>query len=64
VTADNKIIYEGTPQAGETLTWEAEKNITIKAGNAGGIDIVYNGQSLGKMGTKGEVLVKTFAANR
>lgn len=64
VTADNKIIYEGTPQAGETLTWEAEKNITIKAGNAGGIDIIYNGQSLGKMGTKGEVIVKTFTANR
>ncbi|SFL39110.1 helix-turn-helix domain-containing protein [Pelosinus propionicus] len=64
VTADNKIIYEGTPQAGETLTWEAEQNITIKAGNAGGIDIIYNGQSLGKLGTKGEVLVKTFTAKR
>ncbi len=64
VTSDNKIIYEGTPQAGETLTWEAEQKITIKAGNAGGIDIIYNGQSLGKLGTKGEVLVKTFAASR
>lgn len=64
VTADNKIIYEGTPQAGDTLTWEAEQNITLKVGNAGGIDIVYNGQPMGKMGTKGEVLVKTYMANR
>lgn len=64
VTADNKIIYEGTPQAGETFTWEAEQNIIIKAGNAGGIDIVYNGQSLGILGTKGEVLVKTFSAKK
>ncbi|MDF2635390.1 MAG: putative transcriptional regulator [Pelosinus sp.] len=64
VTADNKIIYEGTPQAGETFTWEAEQNITIKAGNAGGIDIVYNGQSLGILGTKGEVLVRTFSAKK
>jgi cytoskeletal protein RodZ len=64
VTADNKIIYEGTPQAGETFTWEAEQNVTIKAGNAGGIDIVYNGQSLGKLGTKGEVLIRTFLAKK
>jgi cytoskeletal protein RodZ len=64
VTADNKIIYEGTPQAGETLTWTAEQNITIKAGNAGGIDIVYNGQTMGKLGTTGEVIVKTFSASK
>lgn len=64
VTADNKMIYEGTPQAGETLTWTAEKNITIKAGNAGGIDIVYNGQTMGKLGTTGEVIVKTFSASK
>lgn len=64
VTAGNKIIYEGTPRAGDTLTWEAEQNITVKAGNAGGIDIVYNGQALGKLGTKGEVVVKTFAAKK
>jgi cytoskeletal protein RodZ len=61
VTADNKTIYEGTPQAGDTLTWEAEQNITLKVGNAGGIDIVYNGQTMGKMGIKGEVLVKTYS---
>jgi cytoskeletal protein RodZ len=64
VIADNKMIYEGTPQAGETLTWTAEQNITIKAGNAGGIDIVYNGQTMGKLGTKGEVIVKTFSASK
>ena len=64
VTADNKIIYEGTPQAGDTLTWEAEQNITLKVGNAGGIDIVYNGQTMGKLGVKGEVLVKTYMATR
>lgn len=61
VTAGNKMIYEGIPQSGETLTWTAEENITIKAGNAGGVDIVYNGQSMGKLGTKGEVIVKTFS---
>lgn len=64
VVADGKQIYEGTPKSGETITWEAEKNITITAGNAGGMDITYNGQAVGKIGQKGEVLVKTYAAKQ
>ncbi|MBP2627703.1 MAG: putative transcriptional regulator [Firmicutes bacterium] len=64
VTADGKIIYEGTPLNGDTITWEAQKNITITAGNAGGIDLISNGQSIGKMGAKGEVVVKTFVAKQ
>ena len=64
VTADDKIIYEGTPQGGDTITWEAQKNITITAGNAGGIDIISNGQSVGKLGAKGEVVVKSFVAKQ
>jgi len=61
VTADGKQIYEGTPQSGETLTWEAQKNITLTVGNAGAVDITSNGKSLGKIGGKGEVVVKSFA---
>lgn len=64
VVADDKQIYEGTPKSGDTITWEAQKNITITAGNAGGVDITYNGQSLGKIGNKGEVLVKTYVAKQ
>lgn len=64
VVADDKQIYEGTPQTGETLTWEAQKNITITAGNAGGVDITYNGKEMGKIGKKGEVLVKNYVAKQ
>lgn len=64
VTADGKDIFEGTPKIGDTITWEAQKNIVITAGNAGGIDIVSNGQSVGKLGAKGDVVVKTFVAKQ
>jgi len=64
VSADGKNIYEGTPQIGDTITWEAQKNIAITAGNAGGIDIISNGQSIGKLGVNGEVIVKTFVAKQ
>lgn len=62
VTADGKNIYEGTPKTGDTITWEAQKNIAITAGNAGGIEIISNGQSVGKLGATGDVVVKTFTA--
>lgn len=62
VTADGKEIYEGVPKIGESFTWEAKKNIVVKVGNAGGIDLVYNGQAVGKLGGKGEVVVKNFPA--
>lgn len=64
VTADGKEVYEGIPKIGETLTWEAQKDLTVQLGNAGGVEMVYNGQSLGSMGGKGEVLKKTFSATK
>ncbi len=64
VVADGKPIYEGTPKDGESITWEAQKSITVTVGNAGGVDITYNGQATGKIGQKGEVLVKTYVAKQ
>lgn len=63
VVADGKEVYEGIPKVGETLTWEAQSNISVQLGNAAGVEITYNGQSLGKLGGKGEVLNKAFSAN-
>lgn len=60
VMADGKQIYEGTPKVNESFTWEAEKTISIKAGNAAAVDVTINGEPQGKLGNKGEVVVKTF----
>jgi cytoskeletal protein RodZ len=60
VIADGKEVYEGIPNPGETLSWEAEQNITLTLGNASGVDISYNGKPQGKLGSKGEVVVKKF----
>lgn len=63
VAADGKEIYEGVVQAGQTLSWDAQQKLEIKLGNASAADITYNNQSIGKLGGKGEVIVKTFTAN-
>lgn len=62
VVADGKEIYEGIARSGQSLSWEASKNLTIKLGNAGSAEATYNGQPVGKLGDKGEVVVKTFTA--
>ncbi|MBP2654945.1 MAG: putative transcriptional regulator [Firmicutes bacterium] len=63
VSADGKQVYEGTPQVGENFTWSADKSVTIKLGNAAGVDMTYNGQPQAKLGDEGEVVLKTFSAN-
>ncbi|MCM0760121.1 MULTISPECIES: RodZ domain-containing protein [Sporomusa] len=60
VMADGKEIYEGIPKRGESLTWEAVNTLTAKFGNAGAVEVVYNGNAVGKIGGNGEVIVKTF----
>lgn len=58
--ADGKTIYEGIPKIGETLTWEADRQIIVNLGNAAAVEISFNGQPQGKMGERGDVVVKTF----
>jgi len=41
---------------GEETTFPASGRILMKLGNAGGVDLVLNGKSLGKFGKSGEVL--------
>ncbi len=62
VIADGKTLYEGIPQNGETLTWDAERQIVVNFGNAGAVELTFNGQPVGKIGERGDVVVKTFTA--
>ena len=62
ITADGKAIYEGTPKNGESITWEATDKLSVKFGNAGVVDLEYNGKPVGKLGVNGEVVVKTFTS--
>lgn len=61
VEADGKTLYEGIAKAGESLAWKADKELVITAGNAGAVELVSNGKSLGKLGNNGEVVTKKFS---
>jgi transcriptional regulator with XRE-family HTH domain len=56
VTDDGKSTFEDDMDEGEVKIYQAEKNFKIKIGNAGGIDIQYNGKALGVLGVTGQVV--------
>lgn len=56
VKADKTAAVQKLMQAGEKLTTEAKERITIDLGNAGGVQINFQGQSLGSPGKRGEVV--------
>lgn len=45
---------------GEVKTYQAVTNFKLKIGNAGGVDIQYNGKSIGILGTTGQVVEITL----
>ena len=55
VTADDNPPYEILLQPGEKIEREASRFI-IDVGNAGGIDIIFQGKSLGNLGERGQVV--------
>lgn len=62
VTSDGKVAFEGTLSDGKHA-WEANEQLTISAGNAGGVLITHNGSQAKKMGELGEVEEVTFRAD-
>ncbi|MBV6627396.1 MAG: helix-turn-helix domain-containing protein [Rivularia sp. (in: Bacteria)] len=63
VIADGKITYQGTLKEGSKRTWKAQKELTVKAGNAGGVLVSVNQQEAKKMGKPGTVEQLRIALN-
>ena len=61
VTADGRTVFEGrTLSAGERQSFRAGKKIVFTTGNAGGVDVIFNGKTLGTIGNESEKRVLTF----
>lgn len=62
IVADGKTTFEGTLQKGEQRTWEAEEELVIRAGNAGGVAIAFNNEPAKPLGEPGAVETVTYQA--
>src|ERR671917_160389 len=60
VLADGTLAYEQIAQPGFSQTFEAQREISIRTGNAGAVGVEVNGQDLGKLGESGEILTREF----
>lgn len=60
VKADGQVIFEGMAEKGKEETWNAKENMEITAGNAGGVELTWNGQNQGLMGEVGQIAERTF----
>lgn len=64
VVADGKTQFQGLLPQGTQRTWVAKEELTVLAGNAGGVLLTINQEKSKQMGDLGEVQELTFAAPR
>ena len=55
-----KMLFSGTMQAGESKVFEGLNRATLKIGNAGGVQVDWNGQATGTLGRGGDVRTVLF----
>jgi cytoskeletal protein RodZ len=56
ILVDDTKAFEGILQPGESRSWTGQRRVAVRAGNAGGVEIVVNGISRGLMGGEGQVV--------
>ena len=64
VSVDGALAEEGVLRTGDTRSWNAEESITVRTGNAGGVQLALNGEDLGAMGGVGEVVERTWIVDQ
>ena len=60
IQVDGQPKQDMTLKPGEVGTHQALKQIYLSTGNAGGLELTFNGKPLGKLGKSGEVIILTF----
>ena len=63
VIVDGKKEFEGTLQQGSQRTWVAKEQVTVLAGNAGGVLIAFNDEKPKELGEPNKPQKVTFEAN-
>lgn len=60
ITSDGKQIFSGVLQPSETKTLSGLDAAKLKVGNAGGLEVMWNGKPIGPIGPRGQVRVVLF----
>jgi len=60
VTCDGTLVHERAVPPGGSLTFQARESLRVLTGNAGGMEVVFNGKPLGAPGPRGHIRVLEF----
>ena len=60
ITSDGKTIYTGVLEARQSKSLAGRQKVTIKVGNAAGLDVKWNGKTIGKLGDARQVRTIMF----
>ncbi len=60
ITSDGKTIYTGILEAKQSKSLAGRTKVTIKVGNAAGLDVRWNGKAVGKLGDSKQVRTILF----
>lgn len=63
VIVDDRVEFEGTLPKGTNRTWTGKEQVTIRAGNAGGVFIAFNNEQEKLLGKPGQVEEVTYRVN-
>ena len=63
VMVDGRPAFEGTLPQGTQRSWSGKREVTIRAGNAGGVAISFNNQQKKILGAPGQVEEITYTVN-
>ena len=63
VMVDGKSAFEGTLPKGTKRQWTGDRQVTIRAGNAGGVAISFNNEQQKVLGAPGQVEEITYTVN-
>jgi cytoskeletal protein RodZ len=63
ISADGRTTYTGVLSATQTKVFEGKESARIRTANAGGVNIVFNGRSLGALGRHGQSRTFVFTKN-
>ncbi|MCL5056984.1 MAG: DUF4115 domain-containing protein [Actinobacteria bacterium] len=62
VEIDGSPAYEGTMASGQVKEFKGTEKIYLRLGNAGVVEVEYNGQKMGVLGQRGKVVNREFTA--
>ena len=64
ITSEGKKIFSGVLEPSQTKTLRASDVAKMKVGNAGGLDVRWNGKPIGKIGPSGQVREVLFTTEK